>query len=33
MIGLGVWIIKLKNPKSETEPIIIGLIWFGSTLK
>ena len=33
MIRLGVWVNGLKNYKSETEPIIIGLVWFGSTLK
>ena len=28
MIEFGVWIIGLKNHKSETELIIIDLIWF-----
>ena len=28
MIRLNVWVIGLKNYKSKTEPIIIGLVWF-----
>ena len=33
VIGLNICVIELKNRKFKTEPIIIGLIWFGSTLK
>ena len=25
---LGIWVIELKNHKSKTDPIIIGLVWF-----